>query len=77
MMKRAGGATGNAAARRREASELRIRVGGVEIRVTGADREDCLRQLAAAAEEVDREELAAEARYTLTAQGRAALAGAA
>jgi hypothetical protein len=49
------------------ASELRLRVGGVELAVRGASREDCLRQLAAAAEEVDREALEAEARYTLTA----------
>jgi hypothetical protein len=54
-------------------SELRLRIGGVEIRVTGESREDCLRQLDAAAEEVDREALAAEAAWTLTAAGRRVL----
>jgi len=63
--------------RPRGVSELRFRVGGVEIRVAGGSREDCLRQLEAAAEEADQEELEASARYTLTAKGRAALAGAA
>jgi hypothetical protein len=52
-------------------------VGGVEIAVRGENREDCLRQLEAAAEEVDLEEAAAEARYTLAAKGRRLLAGAA
>jgi hypothetical protein len=65
------------ARRPRGASELRLRVGGVEIAVRGDSREDCLRQLAEAAEEVDREEAEAGARYTLTAKGRRALAGAA
>ena len=51
-------------------SELRIRIGGVEIAVTGTSREDCLRQLEAAAEEVDRE---AEARYLVTDAGRRVL----
>ena len=58
-------------------SELRLRVGGVEIRVTGVSREDCFRQLEAAAQEVDRETLEAETRYRLTEAGRRALAGAA
>jgi hypothetical protein len=76
MVNRGGRVTGTAAAkRRRAASEFRIRVGGVEIRVAGGSREDCLRQLEAAAEEVDREELEASERYTLTAKGRAVLAG--
>jgi hypothetical protein len=65
------------ARRPRGVSELRVRVGSVEIRVAGGSREDCLRQLVAGAEEVDREEREAEARYTLTAKGRTALAGAA
>ena len=51
-------------------SKLRLRVGGVEIRVTGESREDCLRQLEAAVEEVDREQREAEARWALTAAGR-------
>ena len=78
MKTRDGRATGSAAAKRRcGASELRLRVGGVEIAVRGASREDCLRQLEQAAEEVGRERPAAEERYTLTAKGRRVLAGAA
>lgn len=55
-------------------SELRIRIGGVEIAVTGTSREDCLRQLEAAAREVDEEERQAATRYRLTPAGRRALA---
>ena len=55
-----------------EISELRLRVGGVEIRVTGESREDCLQQLLAAAQEVERED---PPRYRLTRKGEAALAG--
>jgi hypothetical protein len=66
-----------AAARPPGLSELRLLVGGVELRVTGVSREDCFRQLEAAAQEVDQEELEAEARYRLTEAGRRALAGAA
>ena len=51
-------------------SELRIRVGTVEIAVVGTSREDCLRQLDAAAREVEHRE---EARWLVTAEGRAAL----
>lgn len=51
-------------------AELRIRIGGVEIAVTGTSREDCLRQLDEAAREVDREE---EARWLVTEKGREAL----
>jgi hypothetical protein len=54
-------------------SELRLRVGGVEIAVAGTDREDCLRQLKEATEEVDRERREAEARWLVTAAGRRAL----
>jgi len=54
-------------------SELRIRVGGVEIAVAGADREDCLRQLERAAREVDGETRLAETRWGLTEAGRRAL----
>jgi len=68
---------GRAAERPLGISELRLRVGGVEIRVTGVSREDCFRQLEAAAQEVDRETLEAETRYRLTEAGRRALAGAA
>jgi hypothetical protein len=56
-------------------SELRLRVGGVEIRVTGVSREDCFRQLEAAAQEVERETLEAEMRWALTVRGRRALEG--
>ena len=56
-------------------SELRIRIGGVEIAVTGTDREDCLQQLEQAAREVDAEERVAETRWALTAAGRRALEG--
>jgi hypothetical protein len=68
---------GRAAERPLGISELRLRVGGVEIRVTGVSREDCFRQLEAAAQEVDREALEAEARWALTAKGRRALGEAA
>jgi hypothetical protein len=54
-------------------SELRLRVGGVEIRVTGTSREDCFRQLEAAAREVDEETRLAETRWELTDAGRRAL----
>ena len=54
-------------------SELRIRIGGVEIAVAGTDREDCLRQLERAAQEVDEETRMAEARWGLTEAGRRAL----
>ena len=54
-------------------SELRIRVGGVEIAVAGTDREDCLKQLERAAREVDEETRQAEARWSLTEAGRRAL----
>ena len=56
-------------------SELRIRVGGVEISVAGESREDCFRQLEQAAQEVDGETRLAETRWGLTAAGRRALRG--
>ena len=57
-------------------SELRVRVGGVEIAVTGESREDCFRKLEAAVQELEREEREArqaEARWRLTPAGRRAL----
>jgi hypothetical protein len=51
-------------------SELRIRIGAVEIAVTGTSWEDCLRQLEAACQEVDHQ---AEACYLITEKGRRAL----
>jgi hypothetical protein len=54
-------------------SELRLRVGGVEIAVAGTDREDCLRQLERAAREVDGETRVAETRWGLTEAGRRVL----
>jgi len=54
-------------------SELRLRIGGVEIAVVGESRADCLRQLEAAAVEVDAETRLAETRYTLTEAGRRAM----
>jgi ribosomal protein S11 len=62
-----------AAARPLGVSELRLRVGGVEIAVVGESREDCLRQLDAAAVEVDAATRLAETRYALTEAGRRAL----
>jgi hypothetical protein len=56
-------------------SELRLRVGGVEIAVVGESRADCLRQLDEAAREVDAATRLAETRYALTEAGRRALAG--
>jgi hypothetical protein len=53
---------------------VRLRIAGVEIRVTGETREDCLRQLEAAVEAVDRDER--EAAWALTESGRRALTGA-
>jgi hypothetical protein len=58
-------------------SELRIRVGGVELAVAGESREDCLRQLERAAREVDAETRLAETRWGLTDAGRRALGAAA
>jgi hypothetical protein len=55
-------------------SELRLRIGGVEIAVVGESRADCLRQLEAAAREVDGETRLAETRWGLTEAGRRALA---
>jgi hypothetical protein len=54
-------------------SELRLRIGGVEIAVVGESRADCLRQLDAAAREVDGETRLAETRWGLTEAGRRAL----
>jgi len=54
-------------------SELRLRVGGVEIAVAGTSREDCLRQLEAAAQEVDAATRRGETRRGLTAAGRRAV----
>jgi hypothetical protein len=54
-------------------SELRLRVGGIEIAVAGTSREDCLRQLEAAAQEVDAAARRAETRWGLTAAGRRAV----
>jgi hypothetical protein len=54
-------------------SELRLRIGGVEIAVVGESRADCLRQLEAAAQEVDAETRLAETRWGLTEAGRRAL----
>jgi hypothetical protein len=73
MMSERGGATEKAAARPLRVSELRIRVGGVEIAVAGESREDCLRQLERAAQEVDGETRLAETRWGLTEAGRRAL----
>jgi hypothetical protein len=61
--------------RPRGVSELRLRTGGVEIRVEGESREDCYRQLEEAVREVEREER--EARWRVTEAGRKALGGAA
>jgi hypothetical protein len=61
------------AARPQGVSELRIRVGGVEIAVAGVSREDCLRQLEAAAQEVDAETRRVETRWGLTEAGRRAV----
>lgn len=66
---KSGGGTGH--------SELRIRVGGVEIAVAGESREDCFRQLEQAAQEVDEETRLGETRWGLTDAGRRALEGAA
>lgn len=54
-------------------SQLRIRIGGVEIVVDGESRQDCLRQLEEAAQEVDGQELEAGVRYRVTEAGRRAL----
>jgi hypothetical protein len=54
-------------------SEVRLRVGGVEIAVVGESREDCLRQLERAAQEVEGETRLAETRWGLTDAGRRAL----
>jgi hypothetical protein len=64
---------GRSGARPLGTSELRLRVGGVELAVAGESREDCLRQLEAAAREVDEETRVAEARWGLTDAGRRAL----
>jgi hypothetical protein len=73
-MREAGQRTGGRATERPlRSSELRLRVGGVEIRVTGVSREECLRQLEAAAREVDEETRLAETRWELTDAGRRAL----
>jgi hypothetical protein len=60
-------------ARPLDVSELRIRVGGVEIAVAGESREDCLQQLERAVREVDGETRLAETRWGLTDAGRRAL----
>ena len=54
-------------------SEVRLRVGGVEIAVAGESREDCLRQLEREARVVDGEIRLAETRWGLTDAGRRAL----
>jgi hypothetical protein len=54
-------------------SELRIRVGGVEIAVADENREDCPKQLERAAQEVDEETRVAETRWGLTDAGRRVL----
>jgi hypothetical protein len=64
---------GRTGARPLGVSELRIRVGGVEIAVVGDSREDCLCQLERAAREVDAETRATETRWGLTEAGRRAL----
>jgi hypothetical protein len=64
---------GRSGARPLGTSELRLRVGGVEIAVAGESREDCLRQLERAAREVDGETRLAETRWRLTEAGRRVL----
>ena len=66
-------AAGNAARRPQGIGELRLRVGGVEIAVMGTSREDCLRQLEQAVQEVDAETSRATVRWGLTEAGRRAL----
>ena len=57
-------------------SELRLRIGGVEIAVTGTSRQDCLQQLEAALREVEAEGAPgapASDRWRLTPAGERAL----
>jgi len=66
----------------RRPSEVRIRVAGVEVAVSGESREDCLRQLERAVQDVEAEGATCasthslpEARYRVTPAGAAYLQG--